>query len=100
MEVNQEGSELPTPVVGLALRGSLKFPGNISPDYSKRLVFSAAYILEYGNEKESTDPKYNFNIYVTIEVNQERSKLPTSVVGLALRGSLNLHGNKSPEKDW
>ena len=45
--------------------------------------------------KESTDAKYNFNAYVTMEVNQEGSKLPTPVVGLALRGSLNLPGSKS-----
>ena len=47
--------------------------------------------------KESTDAKYNFNAYVSMEVNQEGSKLPTPVVGLALRGSLNLPGSKSPD---
>ena len=47
------------------------FPEVKSPDYSKRLVTSATYILELGNEKESTDPKYNFNAYVTMEVHLE-----------------------------
>ena len=49
------------------------------------------------HEKESTDPKYNFNTYVTMELNQEGSELPTSVLGLALRCSLNLPGSKSPD---
>ena len=53
-----------------------------------------SYILEHGNEKESTDPEYNFNPYVTMEVNLEGSKLPASVVGLALQGSLNLQEEK------
>ena len=96
MEVNQEGSELPTLVLGLALRCSLNLHGSKKPRlHSKRLATSATYILEHGNEKESTDPKYNFNAYVIMEVNREGSGLPTPVVGLALRGSLNLHGSKS-----
>ena len=37
--------------------------------------------------KEYNDPKYNFNAYVTMEVNLEGSELPTSGVGLALQGS-------------
>ena len=59
MEVNLEGSELPTPVVGLALRGCLNLSGSKSQDYSKRLVTLAMYVLDYWNTKESTDPKYN-----------------------------------------
>ena len=43
MEVNQEGSKLPTPVVRLALLGSLNHPGSKSPDYSKKLVTFATY---------------------------------------------------------
>ena len=43
------------------------------------------------------DPKYNFNAYVTMEVHQEGSKLTIFVDGLALQGSLNLHGSKSPD---
>ena len=70
MEVNHEGSELHTSVLGLALQCSLNLPGSKSPDYSNRLVTSATYILEHGNEKEIIDSKYNFNAYVTIEVNQ------------------------------
>ena len=89
MEVYQEGSELPTPVVGLALRCSLNLPGSKSPG-------NLRYILEHGNEKESTDPKYNFNTYVSMEVYQEGSELPTPVVGLALRCSLNLPESKKP----
>ena len=96
MEVNLEGSELLTSVVGLALRGCLNLPGSKSQDYSKRLGNVLSCILEHGNEKESTDPKYNFN-YVTMEVNMEGSKLPAYAVGLALRGSLNLPGNKSAD---
>ena len=46
---------------------------------------------------ESTDPKYNFNTYVTMEVNHEGFELPTLVLGLALRCSLNLTGSKSPD---
>ena len=45
MEVNLEGSELPTPAIGLALRGSLNLPKNKRPDYSKRLVTLATYVL-------------------------------------------------------
>ena len=56
-----------------------------------------SYILEHGNEKESPDPKYNFNAYMTIEVNLEGSELPTPVVALVLRGSLNLPGSKSAD---
>ena len=56
-----------------------------------------SYILEHGNEKESPDPKYNFNAYMTMEVNHEGSELPTPMVGLALRSSLNLPGSKSPD---
>ena len=102
MQVNHEASELNTPVLGLALRCSLNLPRNISQDYSKRLLTSATYTLEHGNEKESTDPKYNFNAYVTMEVNHKGSELPTPAVGLALRGSLNLPGSKGPDysKDW
>ena len=66
MEVKLEGTELPTPMFGLALRWSLNLPGSKNP---KRLVTSATYILEHGNEKESTDSKCNFNAYVTMEVN-------------------------------
>ena len=47
--------------------------------------------------KESTDPKYNFIAYVTVEVNQEESELPTPVLGLAQRGCLNLPGSKSQD---
>ena len=43
MKVNHKVSELRTPVLGLALRCSLNFPGSKSPDYSKRLVTSATY---------------------------------------------------------
>ena len=76
--------------------------------------FSIAYSMKcdrkaggerlHGNEAtytywsiESTDPKYNFNTYVTMEVNHEGSELPTLVLGLALRCSLNLTGSKSPD---
>ena len=45
------------------------------------------------NEKESTDSKYNFNAYVTMEVNLEGSELPTPVVRLILRGSILEYGN-------
>ena len=90
MEVNLEGSKLPTPVFGLVLRCSLNLPGS-------KKTGNLSYMLEHWNEKESTDSKYNFNAYVTMEVNLEGSELPTPVVGLAPRGSLNLPGSKSPD---
>ena len=97
MEVNLEGFELPTPVVGLALQGSLNLPRNKSQDYFNRLVTSATYWSMGMIKSLLADPKYNFNAYVTMEVNQEGSELPTPVVGLALPGSLNLPGSKSPD---
>ena len=96
MEVNLEGSKLPTPVFGLVLRCSLNLPGSKNSRLLQK-TGNLSYILEHGNEKESTDPKYNFNVHVTIKVNQEGSELPTPVVGLALRGSLNVFGSKSPD---
>ena len=47
--------------------------------------------------RKSTDPKYNFNAYVNMELKQEGSELPIPVVSLALRCSLNLPGSKSPD---
>ena len=88
MGVNREVSGLPTPVLGLTLRCSLNLPG------SKRLHGNLSYILEHGNEKESTDLKYNFIAYLTMGVNREVSGLPTPVLGLTLRCSLNLPGSK------
>ena len=95
MEVNLKGSKLSTAIVGLALRGSLILPGSKSPDYSKRLVTSATY-WSIGIRKSPLTPN-TINAYVTIKVNQEGSELLTFVVGLALRGSLNLPGSKSTD---
>ena len=96
MEVNHEGSELPTPVLGLALRCSLNFPGSNMPRLLQK-TGNLSYVLEHGYEKQSTDPKYKFNAYVTMEENQEGSELHTPVVVLVLRGSLNLPGSKRPD---
>ena len=97
MEVNHEGSKSPTSAIGLALRCSLNLPGSKKPRLLQK-TGNISYILEHGNEKESSDPKYNFNSHVTMEVNHEGSKSPTSAIGLALRCSLNLPGSRLLQK--